>query len=122
LTGFLSGSAGDIASDLAGQRRVGVVSPVHSRHGFADVIVAIGSFGGSKDSGVNCTKPAHLREPIEGDIPRALGADTEAIWLSYFIAVAKLKSFTQAATVLYVSQPTRTAQIKSLKTRFGCAC
>jgi DNA-binding transcriptional LysR family regulator len=32
--------------------------------------------------------------------------------LSSFIAVAKLKSFTQAATVLYVSQPARTAQIK----------
>jgi hypothetical protein len=29
--------------------------------------------------------------------------------------VAKLKSFTQAATVLYVSQPTRTAQIKKFK-------
>jgi len=35
--------------------------------------------------------------------------------LSSFIAVAKLKSFTQAATVLYVSQPTRTAQIKKFK-------
>jgi DNA-binding transcriptional LysR family regulator len=35
--------------------------------------------------------------------------------LSSFIAVAKLKSFAQAATVLYVSQPTRTAQIKKFK-------
>jgi DNA-binding transcriptional LysR family regulator len=42
--------------------------------------------------------------------------------LSSFIAVAKLKSFAQAATVLYVSQPTRTAQIKKFKYALRCAC
>ena len=35
--------------------------------------------------------------------------------LRSFIAVAKLKSFTQAATVLQVSQPRLTAQIKKLE-------
>jgi DNA-binding transcriptional LysR family regulator len=35
--------------------------------------------------------------------------------LRSFIAVVKLKSFTQAATVLHVSQPTPTAQIKTLE-------
>jgi hypothetical protein len=35
--------------------------------------------------------------------------------LRAFVAVAKLKSFTQAATVLHVSQPTLTAQIKKLE-------
>jgi DNA-binding transcriptional LysR family regulator len=35
--------------------------------------------------------------------------------LRSFIAVAKLKSFTQAATVLHVSQPTLTVQIKNLE-------
>jgi hypothetical protein len=44
-------------------------------------------------------KAAHLREPSKWACPEStLRADTEAVYLSSFIAVARLKSFTQAAT------------------------
>jgi len=58
--------------------------------------------GGLEDSVVTCTKPLICASRVSRDVRRALGADTEAIKLRYrlrtFIAVAKLKSFTQAGS------------------------